>query len=165
MIFHQETERLGLSCVVWQQWIHLAESLILGSLGGHEGEWWHNVTHHFPYMSTGQTIKGLFWQEMSSIPGGCRRKERRGHENDPSWDLVDNVMCLWAAVNTARTRSLSLRCWFCAGWRTKALAIPALIKWNFTYTVNRVFHVLRRKETDVQYLDRPTVCTLQAGAG
>jgi len=35
-------------------------------------------------MPTGQTIKGLFSQEMSSIPEGWRRRKRRRHETDPS---------------------------------------------------------------------------------
>lgn len=62
-------------------------------------------------MATGETIKGLFSQEMSSIPHGWRRRRRRrGAEEEEegglektelSGDLPDNVLSRRTCVDSA----------------------------------------------------------------
>lgn len=96
-------------------------------------------------MSTGRTIKGLFSQEMSSIPEGRRRRKRRGYDADLSGDALDKCivfadMCRYPSVlmvgKTERT--------------------GALINSNNRYTVNLVIYLSWQKETDAQYLEAQT---------
>lgn len=120
-----------------------------GSSRGHQPERWYNITHHFPYMSTGQTIKGLRSREMSSIPEGRKRRKRRGYETDLSGDLLDKCivftdMCRYPSVLMVG----------------KAERTGALINCNNRYTVNLVIYLSWWKEADAQYLEAQTAARL-----
>lgn len=96
-------------------------------------------------MSTGRTIKGLFSQEMSSIPEGRRRRKRRAYEADLSGDALDKCivfadMCRYPSVLMVG----------------KAQRTGALINSNNRYTVNLVIYLSWRKEADAQYLEAQT---------
>lgn len=96
-------------------------------------------------MSTGQTIKGLFSQEMSSIPEGQRRRKRQGHESNLSRDFLDKCivfadMCRYPSVLMVG----------------KSERTGALVTCNNRYTVNLVIYLSWRKEADAQYLEAQT---------
>lgn len=96
-------------------------------------------------MWTGRTIKGLFSQEMSSIPEGRRRRKRRGYEADLSGDALDKCIVL---ADMCRYPSVLM-----VG---KTERTGALINSNNRYTVNLVIYLSWRKEADAQYLEAQT---------
>lgn len=96
-------------------------------------------------MSTGQTIKCLFSQEMSSIPEGRRRRKRRGHESNLSRDSPDKCIVL---ADMCRYPSVLM-----VG---KSERTGALVTCNNRYTVNLVIYLSWRKEADAQYLEAQT---------
>lgn len=96
-------------------------------------------------MATGQTIKGLFSQEMSSIPEGRRRRKRRGHESNLSRDLLDKCIVF---VDMCRYPSVLM-----VG---KSERTGALVTCNNRYTVNLVIYLSWWKEADAQYLEVQT---------
>lgn len=81
-------------------------------------------------MSTGQTIKGLFSQEISSIPEGLSRRKRRGYETNLSGELLDKCIVF---VDMCRYPSVLM-----AG---KSERTGALINCNNRYTVNLVIYL------------------------